>query len=146
MEIEIPIDTEGFVLLQCHLCGEYFKLQADDIEDESNINIWCPYCGLSGDDFFSEEVLDIALKKAKNTAEEMIYNAFKELERKSRNNKSFSFKAGKKPTKEVISPIKIKVDKLETKKYNCCKRQAKITPLAIESGSYCPICGGINYE
>lgn len=146
MEIEIPVDENGFVLLQCHLCGEYFKLTAKDIKDESNINIWCPYCGLNGKSYFSEEVLDIALKKAKNAMDEMIYNAFKDIEKKMKHNKFINFKAGKKPTQEVISPIKVKIDKLEQKKYKCCNKVAKIKPLSIECGSYCPICGGIDYE
>lgn len=146
MEIEIPIDIDGFVLLQCHLCGEYFKLKAEDIKDESNINIWCPYCGLNGKSYFSEEVLDIVLKKTKNEIDEIIYNTFKDFERKSKHNKFINFKAGKRPTQEIISPIKVKVDKLELKKYNCCNKQARIKPLSIETGSYCPICGGIDYE
>ena len=146
MEVEIPIDEDGFVLLQCHLCGEYFKLQADDIKDESNINIWCPYCGLNGDNYVSEDVLDLALKKVQNTVDEMIYNTFKDFEKKCKNNKFINFKAGKKPIPEEISPIKVKVDRLELKKYNCCNTIAKIKPLSVESGSCCPICGGINYE
>lgn len=146
MEIEIPIDEDGFVLLRCHLCGECFKLQSDDIKDENNINIWCPYCGLNGKSYFSEEVEDIALKKVKNEMNEMIYNAFKDIEIKNKHNGFVSFKSGKRATQEVISPIKLKVDKLEQKIYKCCNKQAKIKPLSIECGSYCPICGGIDYE
>lgn len=146
MEIEISIDKDGFVLLRCYLCGEYFKLQADDIKSESNINIWCPYCGLNGKSYFSEEVLDIALKKAKNAMNDMIYSAFKDIERKNKHNGFISFKVEKRTTQEVINPIKVKVDKLEQKNYKCCNKQAKIKPLSIECGSYCPICGGIEYE
>ena len=100
MEISIPCDEDGFVELQCHLCGEHFKLLAKDINDESNIDIWCPYCGLNG----------------------------------------------KKPKEEIISPIKSKIDNLEIKHYKCCGVVAKINPLSIETGSYCPLCGGIDYE
>lgn len=27
IEIKAPCDQDGFALLQCHLCGEYFKLK-----------------------------------------------------------------------------------------------------------------------
>ena len=48
MEISVPCDKEGYIDLQCHLCGEHFKLLAQYINDESNVDIWCPYCVLNG--------------------------------------------------------------------------------------------------
>ena len=45
-----------------------------------------------------------------------------------------------------ILGIKPEVDNLEIKHYKCCGTTAKIKPLTIETGSYCPICGGIDYE
>ena len=47
-EISVKSDEDGFISLQCRLCGEFFKLLANDLNDEANINIWCPYCGLNG--------------------------------------------------------------------------------------------------
>lgn len=146
MKIDIPCDEEGFVILQCRLCGEYFKLLATDINDESHINIWCPYCGLNGESFVSEEVANIALKMAMNEMNNIIFDSFKDLEKSTRNNKCLKFKAGKKPNLENISPIKVGIDNLEKKHYKCCGAIAKIKLLSIECGSYCPICGGIDYE
>ena len=31
MEITIPADNEGFVLFQCPLCGEFFKVNPTDV-------------------------------------------------------------------------------------------------------------------
>ena len=73
MEISIPCDEDGFVELQCHLCGEHFKLLAKDINDESNIDIWCPYCGLNGQSYAPEDVKNIALKMAINEMNNMIF-------------------------------------------------------------------------
>ena len=42
--ISIPADEDGFVLMQCPLCGEFFKLRAEDFEAEDVIEIWCPCC------------------------------------------------------------------------------------------------------
>ena len=146
MDISIKSDKDGFILLQCNLCGEFFKLLAKDLNDEATLNIWCPYCGLNGKKYFTQEVIDISLKIAKNEAEKVIYESFKEFERKTKNNKLFSFKCGGKPDKEVITQIKPKIENLEIKKYKCCNSKAKIKSLTIEVGSYCPLCGGANFE
>ena len=86
-EISVKSDEDGFILLQCSLCGEFFKLLANDLNDEANINIWCPYCGLNGKKYFTEEVLDTGLKIAKNEVNDIIYQTFKDFERKTKNNK-----------------------------------------------------------
>ena len=83
-EISIKSDSDGFILLQCSLCGEFFKLLASDLNDESTLNIWCPYCGLNGKKYYTDEVLDISMKIAKNEANNIIYNSLKELERKTK--------------------------------------------------------------
>lgn len=142
LSIKLPIDEEGFVLLQCNLCGEYFKMKAEDLEAEENINIWCPYCGLKSDNYIPEEVKEMAIKKAINQMNNIIYNSFKDLERNTRNNRSCRIKSGKKPREEEIHPIKVKINKLEDKEYKCCKKKVKVKPLLIETGSYCPFCRG----
>lgn len=145
-EISIKSDNDGFILLQCSLCGEFFKLLASDLNDESTLNIWCPYCGLNGKKYYTDEVLDISMKIAKDEANNIIYNSLKELERKTRNNKFMTFKCRKEPEKEVITPIKPGIENLEIIKYECCNIRAKIKPISIESGSYCPLCGGAKFE
>ena len=113
MEINMPCDEEGFVDLQCHLCGEHFKLLAQNINDESNIDIWCPYCGLNGQIYASKDVEDVALKMAVNEMNNLIFNAFKDIEKSIKHNKNVKFKAGKKPKDEVINTIKSDVVKKE---------------------------------
>lgn len=41
IEIPIPADSEAYVLLKCPLCAEAFKLMVSDIEDDSQLDIWC---------------------------------------------------------------------------------------------------------
>ena len=128
------------------MCGEFFKLLASDLNDEANINIWCPYCGLNGKEYFTEEVLDIGLKTTQNEVNNKIYQIFKDFERKTKNNESINFKCGKKPQEEIITQIKSRIENLEIIKYECCKTKAKIRPVSIYAGSYCPLCGGVNFE
>lgn len=66
LEISMPTDSDGFILLQCPLCGEYFKLTPDDIRADDVLQIWCPNCGLISDNFLPEEVKELALRKIKN--------------------------------------------------------------------------------
>lgn len=141
MEITIPIDEDGFVLLQCHFCEEYFKIKSSDMNSDDMYQIWCPYCGLISDSYVSEEVIDVALGKITNMAMQELYSTFKDMEKKTRN--SFvSFKTGQKPNDIFITPIKNRIDKLEICNYKCCKNQAKIIPLSKYIGNYCPFCGG----
>ncbi|MEG1008617.1 MAG: TFIIB-type zinc ribbon-containing protein [Clostridia bacterium] len=144
-EISIPTDKDGFILLQCCLCGGFFKLSASDINNESIINIWCPYCGLNGKNYYTQEVIDIAMKMVKNEMQKMVYDSFKDLEEKTKNDKFITFTSGIEPKKEIISPIKSKVNNLVIKSYKCCKVKAKVTPISSEVGSYCPLCGGADF-
>ena len=140
MQIEIPSDNDGFVLLQCPLCGDYFKLRPSDYKDESVLEIHCPNCGLSSDNYFTDEVIDLAMTMAKNAAEALIYKEMKKWE-KSLKNSFVSFKVQKKPQKEYEHPINSTIEALEIKHYKCCNREAKIKPLLKICGHYCPFCG-----
>lgn len=145
MEISIPTDDDGFVLLQCEHCGEFFKATPADIEDDGVLHIFCPCCGLISDSYVTDDVIELAIKMTKNLAMDMIYDAFKDLERHNRNG-IVKFKAGKKPRHEQEDPIKTGIEALETTSFPCCNRSAKIKPLLKITGCYCPFCGVKNYE
>lgn len=142
-EVTIPADDQGFVLLQCALCGEFFKVCPEDYHADDVIEIWCPSCGLKTENYFSDDVIELALKKTKNYANDLIYNEMKKWENKFKG--SFvSFKVEKGPKHEEY-PIKYGIESLEIIKYPCCKRKAKIKPIYKLCGSYCPFCG-VRYE
>ena len=103
---------------------------ASEVNDDSTINIWCPYCGLNRKQYAPNEVIDTSIKVAENELNEIIYNTFKKLEKETKNS-LIQFKCNK---------------KLELQNYKCCNSMAKIQPISKMCGSYCPICGGINYE
>lgn len=146
MKIKIPCDDDGMVMLECSLCGEEFKVMASDYNDESTLNIWCPYCGLIAISHVTDDVKEKCIKIATNEVNKLLLNAFKDLEKQTKSNKFIKIKNNFKPKDEVINPIKIKTTNLEIKKYKCCDISAKIKPLVIECGSYCPICVGIDFE
>lgn len=140
-EISIPCDDDGFVLLQCPKCGEFFKLRPSDIESDEVLDIYCPLCGLTSEDYLTEDVVELAIAMAKNRALDEIYNEFRSLERQTRN--SFvQFKCSK-PEKEDELPIQSTIDAMEIVDFDCCDRQAKIRNLLHYCGSHCPFCGGL---
>lgn len=144
LRIEIPSDSDGFILLQCPLCNVFFKLSHTDIEADDILDIWCPSCGLKSENYLTDEVFNLAQAIVKNKVQDMLHQHMKEWERKSRG-KGFSFKAGPKPNDEYESPIIPGIDELEIQTYECCKRDAKISPSVKLEGSYCPFCG-VNYD
>ena len=84
MEISIPADSDGYVLLQCNFCGEYFKLTPNDCEDEGILEVHCPSCGLSDENFITEDVLELAIAMTKNIAMDMIYDEMRKWEKQNR--------------------------------------------------------------
>lgn len=144
-EISIPSDNDGYILLQCAYCGEYFKLTVADCEDDGILSIHCPSCGLISDSYITEDVMKLAIAKAENYAMDAIYDAFKDMERKSKKD-SISIKAGHKPAKRKEDPIRTGIEAMEISVFSCCKKTSKIKPLLRITGCYCPFCGVKNYE
>ena len=77
LEIKIPTDSDGFVLLQCPLCGEFFKLAACDVEAEDVFEIWCPNCGLKSKSYITDEIRDLALRMCTNKVGDMLFQHLK---------------------------------------------------------------------
>lgn len=146
MTIPIPTDDEGYVLLKCQHCGTLFKLAPSDFKDDGVLHIFCPSCGLTSETYITEDVIELALKMAKNVAGDLIYNTFKDLERHNKRNSIIKFKAGKRPKHEPEDPIRSGIEALEITMFPCCGRTAKIKPLLKMTGAYCPFCGVKNYE
>lgn len=145
MEISIPTDDDGYVLLQCEHCGSFFKATPSDIEDDGILEIFCPCCGLVSEDYATEDVIELALAMTENIAMDIVYDAFEEMERQFKNS-LISFKTSKRPQRKAENPIRSGIEALEITNFPCCKRSAKIKPLLRMTGCYCPFCGVKNYE
>ncbi len=145
LNITIPADNMGYVLLQCNHCTTYFKLKTSDIEDSNLLKIYCPSCSLECDNCITADVIELAITMAKNEVMNTFYKEFKKSE-KQYDKEAFSLKVGKKPKQEPEIPINSIIDSLGVTYYNCCHREAKIKPLLKMTGTYCPFCGVKNYE
>ncbi|MBR0340879.1 MAG: TFIIB-type zinc ribbon-containing protein [Oscillospiraceae bacterium] len=144
-EISVPSDEDGYILLQCKYCGNFFKITVDDLEDDRLLYLYCPSCGLISDNYFTDDVVNLALAKVKNYGMDMVYDAFKELERTTKKS-AVQFRTGNKPKDEREYPIKSGIEALEKAEFYCCNRMAKVKPLLKMTGCYCPFCGVKEYE
>ena len=68
MSIDIPTDNDGYVLLQCSLCHEHFKVTPTDYQDEGVPWLYCPNCGLIAENYLTDDVIELALDIAQNLA------------------------------------------------------------------------------
>ena len=144
-EISVPADNDGYILLQCSLCGEYFKITPSDYEDDGVLEIHCPSCGLCGASYFTEDVIELAQTMTQNVAKNLIYEKLKKWERTLKSER-VSFKAGQKSKPEPENPVRVGVENLITAHFVCCGRSAKIKPTLKFTGCYCPFCGVKDYE
>ena len=128
MTISIPCDDDGYVLLKCEHCGNLFKVTPSDIKSDEILHIFCPSCGLTSENYLTEDILELALNKVSNYAQDLLYNAFKDLERHSKKG-PVTFKAGSKPKHEPEDPIRSGIEALQITRFPCCARSAKIKPL-----------------
>lgn len=115
-------------------------MTSSDFEEDSQLQIWCPSCGLTPDSLMTEEVFDIAMRMVNNHASDL-FNVFsKELSKASRGG-NIKYKPGQKSKKDAIDPIVSRIDNLEVQTYRCCHQEAKISPNLKMEGGYCPFCG-----
>lgn len=146
-EIQIPLDDDGFIELECDYCKNRFMLYSETFKDEKNYYFFCPVCGLPNDlnTFYCTEVLE----KAKEIA---IDYSLKEIQRILGGTVNSLNKSGFLNVKLDITKEKDCVELYEPlNEYsiahmNCCNIDIKVNDLDLEIGIYCPVCGGEKYE
>ena len=139
-EIRIPCDDDGFILLRCPHCDELFKLTAENIESDETLDIHCPSCGLSANNFLTQDVIDLALAKTSNYAMDAITQ---ELHAWAQKNSSglvrFEVKANRE--REPEPPIRAAIEALQIITCHDCGREVKVSPALAMSAYTCPLCG-----
>lgn len=143
--IEIPCDEDGFILLQCPQCGEFFKLKPNDYESDDVVEIHCPACGITSESYLTEDVVELALAIAKNKFNEAIHKEMKGLERKTKGG-LVSIKAGKLPRPDDEPVLQPSVDALAITSCSYCGKQSKVSRLLGMSVFVCPLCGVSNFN
>ena len=133
--------------MKCERCGNLFKAIPDDIQSDNVLFVYCPSCGLTSDNYITDDVLELAQIIIKNRANIIIQDSLKDLEQSnSQWHGIFEFKVVNDPELENEYPIRSSVEAMEIVQFPCCNRTAKIKPLLKMTGCYCPFCGVKNYE
>lgn len=139
VQIEVPLDEDGFMELQCPFCQESFKLVADEMQSDDVVGIFCPNCGLTTDvqEFLTSEVLENLQIKANNIAVEMLNDGLRKMEKESKG----LLKVQEKLTLEPEKPLYVKNNDFESTTFSCCGKSAKVSYGKGIIGVYCPYCG-----
>lgn len=142
--IEIPSDSDGYTLLQCPLCNEFFKVKPEDYESDELLKLCCPNCGIPSDDFLTDEVLEVAQHMVENMARDLIEKKMKEV-LSGMKKAGFKVTSSGSSTRYSVDPINPSIENMEITDFSCCNKQAKIRPILRFSSHYCPFCGGNYY-
>jgi DNA-directed RNA polymerase subunit RPC12/RpoP len=142
-EINIPSDSDGYVPLKCFLCGEEFMLKVDYLSKEDLLCVWCPGCGICHEEYFTDEVVEVAERIATNHLNDMIAEFQKNLDRTLKGS-NLVFRKPKAQEYEVIDQIQVNLGDYTEKLYKCCNEASKIKSIRSKTGGYCPFCGGVS--
>lgn len=124
LEISIPADSDGYVLLKCPSCGERFMLLVDDIEDDTNLDIWCPNCGLKHQDYLDDETINLAERMIDNKVADIL-NEFSATMKKSFKNSDIKIKT-EKIKKQPEIPIGRKLEILKKNIMSVARKKQKL--------------------
>lgn len=141
-KISIPCDDDGFLTLRCPACREHFKLGSDDFQDDSVVDIFCPYCGLSEstNDFLTQDIMEAATREAENQAMAFLE---KELGKMTKDlNRSKFIKADLKGNFKKNAPkVLFEENNMKIINFECCHKKVKILDTIPHSIFYCSFCG-----
>lgn len=143
LKLNIPLDDDGFIEMECDFCKNRFMLHESVFQDETYFHFFCPICGLPGktNSFYCDEVLDAARRLATNYALEEIQRQLGPTIREI--NRSGFLKIDmtipkREPVKELYKPL----HEYKLIHKGCCGVDVKVTDFDAEIGTYCPTCGG----
>lgn len=141
MTISIPLDEEGYMLLQCPRCGEFFKVRSEDYEAEDVEDLWCPMCGIKSDSFLPDEVIELAKAKVLN---QVLGDFSRELAKIGRTTSRQSFiqmTVSSQFDQEREGDVLPSVDAFQVATCGFCERNEKLKPLPMYVGAFCAFCG-----
>lgn len=147
LEMSIPLDEDNFIEMECDYCKNRFMLHRDVYEDEEHINFFCPICGFPNriNTFFVPEVLELAQQKALNYMYDEINRTLgKSI--KQINRSGFVKMTMDIPKKEIERELYAPSEDYVKCRKSCCNIDVKVRNIDKETGTYCPICGGMNND
>jgi transcription elongation factor Elf1 len=130
IDIDIALDNDGLLRLECPFCHKEFKVQ--NIADEID-TLYCPDCGLS------TKITEFLTQDQLQMIQDIMYNEVVELINKQFKKSRTSLK--KRGIWQVIEPLDFEKIKL-----NCCGLELAIISPTLYKIVYCPRCGDLLYR
>ncbi|MEK4877895.1 MULTISPECIES: hypothetical protein [Paenibacillus] len=142
-DILIPLDTQGFMELECDYCKNRFMVLGDEFKNGDFLHMFCPVCGIPNhlNTFYTTEVIEksheIITQWAIDQIQKTLGASIKSL------NKNKFIKVDMKIPK-VNSNLELYEASNCYLKVNleCCNIDLKIREIDHLVGAYCPKCGG----
>ena len=141
MSISIPLDEDGYLLLQCPRCGEFFKVLSEDYEAEDIEDLWCPMCGIKSDSFWPDEVIELAKAKVLNQVLGDFSSELAKIGRTTSRQSLIQMTVSSHFTEEREGDMLPSVDAFQVATCGFCGRKEKLKPLPKYIGAFCAFCG-----
>ena len=138
--VEVPLDDEGFLALQCPTCGGRFKLTAAVFEEHAWQYLTCALCGIARGRslFHPPDVMRAAVAKVQASIIGKFDRMMGGLERATRG-QLVSFKRVRR-TPVRIPRLRAVTDLVVTD-LRCCRDKVKLPLASAVALFYCPLCG-----
>lgn len=140
LTISIPADVDGYLLMRCPRCLEYFKVKLDEYESDDVSEMWCCNCGIKSDEYWPGEVIELAKAKALNHFQGEFAKELSKIG-KSIHGAPVSVSITSMLEKEREGMIFPDVDQYEDVLCRWCGRHSKVKPLQRFVGPFCAFCG-----
>ena len=140
--LPVPSDSEGFVSFDCPLCGFRFKLNAQEVQEAPESQLYCPYCGIPSDQvsFISQDVIEAGVRRLEDLVRQRINAYANRLARSSRGSRAIEFKPGR-PLPPVPEKPLVEDESLVAIEFPCCSKHVKTFQSKETAPVYCPYCG-----
>lgn len=144
ISVELPLDEDGFFSCQCPHCGDRFKLQASEFQEQGATELACAICGLTAPaDVFklTDEVREVVMGKAQHLIADLLDDWADDMERKFRRG-PIQFRKGRGVKKKPLPKLREIVD-LADANLPCCEAHVRVPVSIAISTLYCPYCFNI---
>ena len=141
--VNIPVDNDNFIEMQCPYCKSRLRINRKVWENGTIDKLFCPSCGLPDtiQSFITNEVRKNYYVQANNYINSMVSNMLKGF--KSSKFIKFDYKPTKNSEEHPILFLQTDVSMVVCKS---CGGISKVREIDKIAGYYCPICGDENND
>ena len=141
ISISIPLDEDGYLLLQCPHCKGFFKVLSEDYKSDDVDELWCPICGLKSEEFWPDKVIELAKARVLNNFVGDIEKELCRISASTSRQSLITLKVSSTSEREHETEILPAVDSFVKSECSFCGKSIKVKPLDKYAGAFCAYCG-----